>query len=97
MSGLPNRHAHFTSFVMKVCLLRAYKFWVLQPGDAGDRIGRGGVPQLGESIEQLLRAIKLIQSTRETHVIVMETMQIMARIENDERVVKMARLARRLA
>ena len=64
----------------------------------GGRRGRlRRIPQLAVAIEKLLRAGQLVQPPRIAHALVMEAVEIMARVEDDEWIVDMTRPPRRLA
>ena len=51
---------------------------------------------IGTSVQQLLCSRNLVQPARITHMVVVESVQIVACVENDKRIVKMSRRPRRL-
>ena len=55
------------------------------------------IPQLGKTLDQLLCTVDIVESAREPRVLVVKTMYIAARIEDDKRIVYVSCKARCLS
>src|SRR5687768_10323614 len=79
------------------CLPGPYAKASLKPDGSARRRRFRNLPQLVEAVDELLGAVGVVHAAGIPHVLVVETVEVVAAVEYDERVVEMARVAGGLA